>query len=116
MIILFIILYIVFKICDSQDKNEINFLSYTEDDVLGFRWEWIWKKNYDGRYDVDNLYPICKICKTPLTRDDDYHILCLRCNRRYSNKMPYSDDVKMMIKDNVRKGLYPKSNNKKLND
>lgn len=105
-VVIFFGLWIYFKILDAKQSTpqEPLFLSYTQDDILGYRFEWEWKKDYSGKYGADNIRPICTKCGTPLVRE--YHGMsrfkCLRCDKQYQKSYPDEGHVKMMIHDNVR--------------
>ena len=108
-ITLILILWIISRISIYKEKNqELEFLKYTQDELLGFFWEWTWEKDYNGKYEIRNLMPICSKCKTPLILESSYHsnLKCLRCDEIFhwnANKM---EQVKVLIYDNVSKGQY----------
>ena len=107
------VLFLIAKYYDFKNENEnsAGFLKYTKDTIQGWSWEWNWQKDWSGKYDVENLHPVCSSCGTPLVRDEDYYgnLKCLRCNRNYNNHFPDLNHVKMMIIDNARRNLFPKS-------
>ena len=92
----------------SSSSSIPKFLGYTQDFLLGFKWEWTWEKDYYGKYSVENLQPICTDCDTPLRYDFTgfYRLKCLRCNKSYSGNVPQEDDVKTLIYDNVKKKYF----------
>ena len=94
-------------------KETLEFLSYTQDTIQGWKWEWTWKKDIYGKFDVSGLHPICSKCGTPLVRSQRYYggLECLRCGKEYEKELPELDYVKMMIVDNVRRNLYSKAGN-----
>lgn len=109
-ILLFLLLWIYSKIVDAKESanTEPKFLQYTQDYLLGFKWEWTWEKDFYGKYSVENLQPICIDCDTPLRYDltGYYRLKCLRCNKYYSGNVPQEDDVKTLIYDNVKKKYF----------
>lgn len=113
---LILILTVVVKI-DEQKHSETNqplFLKYTKDKIMDWNWEWDWEKHYDGSCWVSNLHPICPCCNTPLV--DGYNtwgrtMECPRCHYDVQSNIPNEDTVKMLIHDNVKKGLFPRNEN-----
>lgn len=107
-IILILILYLLAKYIDKQQSilNKPEFIEYTQDTILKYKWKWNWVKDSNGRYFIDNLYPICSYCDTPLsesTKDYFEEYTCLRCNKRTTTPIPNIEDVKMLIGDNIRR-------------
>lgn len=113
----FFILYILFKV-DEMKHSKTNlppFMKYTKDKILNWKWEWDWEKQYDGKYGIGNLHPICPRCNTPLICNYERGgtIECPRCHHSERSNIPDIDTVKTLITDNVRKGLIPKGENDK---
>lgn len=109
-IALFFFLWIYSKISDLKESvnTEPKFVQYTQDYLLGFKWEWTWEKDCFDKYSIENLQPICTDCDTPLRYDltGYYRLKCLRCNKSYSGNVPQEDDVKTLIYDNVKKKFF----------
>lgn len=111
-VVLFLILLFWSKHVESSSskQNEPEFTTYTKDTILQYKWKWVWKKDYYGKYDIEELHPICSKCETPLTV---VHFgygekkKCLRCGATYNHELPDENDVEMLIKDNVRRKYYP---------
>ena len=99
-------LIIVAKIHNS--KPESSFLSYTKDSVLGYTWEWEYKKTYEGKYTICNLHPVCSNCGMRLKQVGVYggQMDCLRCNASYEWDDSYLSDAQMLIEDNIIKKKY----------
>ncbi len=115
---LILILYAVVKI-DEQKHSETKlspFMQYTKDEIMNWSWEWEWKKHYDGKYWIENLHPVCPHCNTPLVHSYEGGgiIKCPRCNHREHSDIPDYDTVKVLIHDNINKGLIPKKENDKV--
>ena len=74
-----------------------------------FYWKWTWDRRYDGKYDIENLHPVCSKCDTPLTNSDISYgkLKCLRCNEEYWQHLPSEQNIKLMITDNVRRKYFP---------
>ncbi|HJC49250.1 MAG TPA: hypothetical protein H9754_01495 [Candidatus Anaerostipes avistercoris] len=111
-IVVFIILSILFVRCLNHTQttpNKPEFLEYTQDTILGYKWKWNWQKDIYGKYYVENLCPICLQCDTPLV-DNTYgyrgKYKCLRCGEEYFKTLPDFKHVKMMIGDNVRRKYF----------
>ncbi len=103
-------LYIWSKYLDSKKivQKDPPFLEYTKDYILGYQWRWTWEKTLYGKYDIENLHPICSECETPLTCACGYGQLhCLRCNKTYQKALPDNNEVKVLISDNVRRRYFP---------
>lgn len=108
------VLYIIFKV-DELKQSDISlspFLQYTKDRVLNWTWEWDWQKQYDGKYGIENLHPICPHCDTPFVREYGTY-KCPRCLYSEGSNIPNFNTVKVMITDNIKKGLIPKCENDK---
>ena len=110
--VLFLGLYIYCKYLDSKQSvpDEPEFLKYTQDTILGYKWDWHWEKGADGNYYVDGLRPICPQCNTPLVIGyagfrDVY--TCLRCNTDTNRPLPRIENVEMLILDNIKKMSFP---------
>lgn len=105
-LIIFII-YILYKIdsLKNSESNSLPFLRYTKDNINGWHWEWIWEKQYDGKWGIENLHPICPKCETPLVRSNEHggRLVCLRCNIESYERLPDLDHVKILLYDNVKK-------------
>ena len=84
------------------------FIRYTKDELLGYVWEWTWEKNYNGRYEIKNLTPICSKCETPLIPESNFRPLlkCLRCNEYIEWDARKLEQVNVLITDNANKGQY----------
>lgn len=57
--VLFLILILWAKFLDSSSNKpaEPEFTKYTEDEILKYRWNWAWEKDYYGKYRIENLHP-----------------------------------------------------------
>lgn len=98
--------FVIAKIYDAKSKNDTPaFSSYTKDCVLGYMWEWEYAKNFEGKYTISNLHPVCSKCGMRLKQDGAYgrEMTCLRCNTNKSWKDSYLTDAQMLIEDNVKK-------------
>ena len=86
-------------------KSNPSFLSYTKDSVLGYTWEWEYKKTYDGKYTICNLHPVCSNCGMRLKQVGIYRgqMECLRCDASYIWEDSYLNDAQMLIEDNIKK-------------
>lgn len=103
-------LWLYSKILDTKEP-EVHippFLEYTQDYILGYKWEWTWGKDYYDKYSVENLHPICMKCETPLCDDYQsyYGLTCLRCKKSHTGSVPKEDHVKTLIYDNVKKRYF----------
>ncbi len=100
-------LIIISKVLDTKEKSvSIPFLNYTKDSVLGFTWEWEYRKTYDGKYTITNLHPVCSKCGMVLKQDHTAYgveMKCLRCNTTEKWKGDYLTDAQMLIEDNIKK-------------
>ena len=105
-VILVFALWLFVKYNEAKEKNnQAPFLSYTQDFFRGQCWGWSWKKNWDGKYSIDCLQPICNRCKTPLVQDYDYleKFKCPRCNTSIKCQLKDKRDVEVLIFDNTKK-------------
>ena len=119
MIIIIGILFILFKIGNAKNYKQSNplWIQYRKDSINGWNWEWKWRRDSFGRYYVDDLHPVCNYCGSPLVYGDDFcdYLKCVRCNRRFQRGIPQIDHIKMLISDNVQRGLFPKSEDQQWN-
>lgn len=109
--ILFLILILWSKLIESSSAKQIEpeFIKYTKDTILQYRWNWVWEKDLYGKYKIENLHPICRECETPLTITYSGYgrLKCLRCGEVYTDELPEEENVKMLIADNVRRKYFP---------
>ncbi len=111
--VLIVIIIIYVKYIDATEKSKRPpFWDYTSDSIKGFSWEWKWKKNYEGKYEIEGLQPVCSECKTPLINAEGasfyLQLKCPRCNRKINYDSHVKDEVETLIIDNARKGYYKK--------
>ena len=103
---LIFILWIVIKIKEFGEEGP-EFLNYTKDTIQGWDWEWTWRKNYEGKYVVDDLHPVCESCGTPLAAKHDYQssLYCVRCGRsRHSHGVfPDLSHIELYIVDTANR-------------
>ena len=108
-IALILVVFIISRILTYREDNKMpEFIRYTKDELLGYVWEWTWEKNYNGRYEIKNLTPICSKCETPLIPESNFRPLlkCLRCNEYIEWDARKLEQVKVLITDNANKGQY----------
>ena len=111
-ILIIIILFIISKYLDKKEQKNQGlkppFLEYTKDYIKGLKWEWSWTINYNGKYDIDKLHPVCNKCETPLLQAEMYsHIFrCPRCNNTITINISSFDEIKIIICDNIKKNSY----------
>lgn len=103
--ILFLILIFIIKLSEQKETIESKWLQYTNDIIDGYCWEWRWEKTYSGLYDISNLHPVCPDCKTPYVSADDFRggIMCPRCKHHQSFNMYNTNNIEVIIKDNVKR-------------
>ncbi len=94
-----------------ENQEKPAFLTYTSAKLQNFDWKWSWKKSYSGEYVIDELYPLCASCQTPIMKGDylDGRWICPRCQAIYKGHTPDVEAVELLIKDNAQRGLFPKS-------
>ena len=100
----------------SSEKEALpDFLDYTSDKISGWNWSWLWERQYDRKYDIENLHLECPNCETPLI--ETYRgfggVACPRCNYSTTKELPDFNTIELLIKDNVRKKHYPQKNSGK---
>ena len=110
--LLILVLWIVVKIKEFGEEGP-EFLRYTKDTIQGWAWEWTWCKNYEGKYVVDDLHPVCESCGTPLAAKHDYQssLYCVRCGwtRPGFGVFPDLNHIELYIVDTAkRKSELPK--------
>lgn len=105
------ILWVISKYYETKEDNaQSRFLNYTQDYLLGHTWEWGWKKNWEGKYGVEELHPICTKCRTPLLQTGIYYdqLKCPRCKDITNYHSSIEDEVMVLIYDNAKKNNFPK--------
>ena len=102
-------IYIKYQGSKCSVSNQPQFLEYKKDTILGYLWKWRWEKNYLGKYEIEDLHPICTKCSTPLIHNCSGYgrLKCLRCDETYFKILPQEGDVKTLIYDNVRRKYFP---------
>lgn len=100
-------LYLYSRYLDIKEtaQSEPPFFKYTNDFLLGYKWEWIWEKHYDGKYDAENIHPVCDKCSTPLIVNCYSYekAKCIRCGKTYHKDFPEIEHVKLLIRDNAKR-------------
>ncbi len=121
-VLLVLVVLFVLRICYANiranadtPKAKPSFMDYTEDVIDGWHIKWFWEKDYSGLYGISSIYPICNHCKTPLIRQSFEPLSCPRCKRRYHKTFPDDHQFKVMIHDNIDKGLLPEIESKQWN-
>ena len=113
--ILLLALVVYSKALDRKDMLSNNkgsaVFEYTQDSIDGWKWTWEWRKNYDGKYGIENLRLLCSYCDTPLVNEDGSYgpPFCIRCKRRFPDNVPDYKNIEVLILDNARRGLFPSS-------
>lgn len=102
--VLAIVILIVGKIVASKDRTLPEWMNYTEDYFVDWKWSWTWEKGYDGKYRVENLTAHCPKCDTPM-RHDYYDTLfhCSRCHYESNRHKDNREDVVVTILDNIKR-------------
>lgn len=108
LVILSLALYIVVKVAnqrDNKNSEKVSFLSYTKDTLKGWKWEWTWEKNFEGKYEVKHLHPVCSACGTPLVPHNSFYgrMRCVRCSNEPPQRKPNENDILVLIYDNVKR-------------
>lgn len=100
-------LYLYSRYLDVKEATppEPPFFKYTDDFLLGYKWAWAWKKQYDGTYNAEDIHLICDKCNTPLIYDFYSYekAKCIRCGKRYHKDIPRTDHVKLLVMDNAKR-------------
>lgn len=100
--------FLFVKIYDAKTQSTTPaFLEYKKDFISGFSWEWEYKKNYDGKYVITNLHPVCSKCGMIL-KWDVWEVECLRCKTTKLWDESCRHDVQMLIEDNIKNERFPK--------
>lgn len=97
-LVLFVILSLFVKVLQDKEKNSrISFLDYTTDFYSGFSWKWTYSKNWEGKYEITDLHPICSKCGMALKQDGAWgdQMKCLRCNTTRPWKSMYLEDARI---------------------
>lgn len=91
------------------DEDEPDWVYYIKDKIHGINWEWYWRKDYSGKWSVDDLRPVCDSCGTKMQVDNSpysrVYAECPRCNKKYGEHRDFSK-IEAVIIDNVHRGLY----------
>ena len=109
-IVLILILLIIVKIGDMKNAevSNVSFLNYKNDTIQGWNWSWRWEMQYDGKYHIVDLRPLCPKCKTPMRSGLYDYLECPRCRHATQQYMPNICDIATVIIDNIDRGLFSK--------
>ncbi|CAQ71559.1 hypothetical protein [Cupriavidus taiwanensis] len=50
----------------STDGPDMSFLSYVADRIDGLEWKWKWRRNSEGKFDMENILALCPKCSYPM--------------------------------------------------
>ena len=99
---LMLIIWIVLQVIAKQTATEPEWMKYTEDRFVDWKWSWKWEKNYLGAYEISQLMAHCPKCNTPMRHDnDEYTFHCPRCKYESHKHQDNRHDVMVVIYDNV---------------
>ena len=112
---LILILYLLSKRENEAGENQIEWLSYVNDNIHNVKWSWFWEKSVlDGKWSVKDLRPICNSCGTKMhlnnTSWEKKIADCPRCEKILYEHKDLAK-VESVIIDNIQRGIYPKINN-----
>lgn len=107
-LIIILLFYVISKTSntDAPINTPPEFLSYTKDFIRGFNWEWYWKKDYEGRYEVVGLHVNCPQCATPFAYGSRK---CPRCRYYEECAEPDHSEIEIVIYDNVKRKIQSSS-------
>ena len=65
-------------------------------------------KNWEGKFGVENLHPVCTKCKTPLLPMSNFYnqSKCPRCGTILNYNSSIETEVLVLIYDNAKKGNF----------
>jgi hypothetical protein len=62
-LVVIIVAYFIVLLMINNRKSKFAFLNHTEEDYMGFKFQWVWKLNEEtGHYEMDDFWPICPQC------------------------------------------------------
>ena len=67
LVFIFLVLYAIYKITDTKPFPKNHPMSYRQDNILGYKWKWLWIKDDTGCYNIDHLpnqFEISVVCSS----------------------------------------------------
>ena len=86
------ILLIISKISEDSESSIPKWLNYKRDTFNGVQYRWEWVKNFEGKYDIQNLSVHCINCDCLLIGPK-----CPNCQSKYFGKIKSENELKALI-------------------
>lgn len=96
--IVILILWIVSKFQNKREDFLPGFLKYKRDTFGGIVYKWTYVKNYEGKYDIENIISYCPNCECQLIDED-----CPNCKKSYYGKTKSDDELGSLIRHRIEK-------------
>jgi len=93
-----LIIWIILKFQNAKEVFLSDWLEYKKDTFGGIVYKWKYVKNYEGKYDIENIIPYCPNCECQLIGED-----CPNCKNSYYRKIKSNHELEVLIRHRIKK-------------
>jgi len=93
-----LIIWIILKFQNAKEVFLPDWLEYKKDTFGGIVYKWKYVKDYEGKYDIENIIPYCPNCECQLIGED-----CPNCKKSYYRKIKSSHELEVLIRHRIKK-------------
>ena len=93
-----LILWIILKFQNVQEGSLPDWLKYKRDTFGGIVYKWEYVKDYEGKYDIENIIPYCPNCECQLIGED-----CPNCKNSYYREIKSNHELEVLIRHRIEK-------------
>jgi len=90
--------WIIAKFQNAKEDSLPDWLKYTRDTFDGIVYKWEYVKDYEGKYDIENIIPYCPNCECQLIGED-----CPNCKNSYYRKIKSNHKLEVLIRHRIKK-------------
>jgi len=93
-----LIIWIILKFQNAKEVFLPDWLEYKKDTFGGIVYKWKYVKDYEGKYDIENIIPYCPNCECQLIGED-----CPNCKKSYYRKIKSNHELEVLIRHRIKK-------------
>lgn len=93
-----LIIWIILKFQNTKEVFLPDWLEYKKDTFGGIVYKWKYVKDYEGKYDIENIIPYCPNCECQLIGED-----CPNCKNSYYRKIKSNHELEVLIRHRIKK-------------
>jgi len=93
-----LIIWIILKYQNVKEVFLPDWLEYKKDTFGGIVYKWKYVKDYEGKYDIENIIPYCPNCECQLIGED-----CPNCKNSYYRKIKSNHELEVLIRHRIKK-------------